>query len=217
MSVLKLYYHPLASYCWKALIALYENNTPFLPVEIDLFDPASAAQLERVWPMKRFPVLEDANRNAIVPESSMVIEYLTLHYPGEFLAIPGDGDGAIEIRTMDRIFDGYVMTPMQAIVADRIRPADAKDPFGVAAARELLATSYAMLETRLAGRNWAAGDSFTLADCSAAPSLYYANKVQPFGTDHPILTAYLHRLEVRPSFARVLKEAEPYLKMFPAG
>lgn len=216
MSALKLYYHPLSSYCWKALIALYENNTPFQAVEIDLGNPESAAQLEKVWPLKRFPVLEDPARHAVVPEATMIIEYLTLHHPGEFLAVPGDGDVAIEIRLMDRIFDNYVMTPMQAVIADIIRPEGAnKDPWGVAKSRALLASSYRVLEARLAGRNWAAGDSFTLADCAAFPALYYANRVVSFGTDHPILSAYLHRLETRPSIARVLKEAGPYLHMFP--
>lgn len=214
MSALKLYYHPLSSYCWKALIAFYENNTPFVPAITD--DAESWGRLAAIWPAKRFPVLEDAGR--IVPESSVIIEYLALHHPGEFLPIPADGDAALEIRLMDRLFDNYVMTPVQAIVAERIRPEGAnKDPHGVAKSRDMLATSYSLLETRLAGRSWAAGDAFTLADCAAAPSLYYANKVAPFGDSYPILAAYLNRLQVRPSIARVLKEAEPYLHMFPEG
>lgn len=214
MTALKLHYHPLSSYCWKALIAFYENDTP---VELVMTDDAESwGRLAAIWPAKRIPVLVDGDR--IVPEVSIIIEYLALRHPGEFLSIPADSDSALEIRLMDRLFDNYVMTPMQNIVADRIRPEGAnKDPHGVATARTTLATSYALLETRLAGRNWAAGDAFTLADCAAAPSLYYANKVAPFGDGHPVLSAYLNRLQVRPSFARVLKEAEPYLHMFPEG
>ena len=212
MSALKLHYHPLSSYCWKALIALYENNTPFTPMMTD--DAESWDRLAAIWPVRKFPVLEDSGR--IVPETSVIIEYLALHHPGEFLPLPTDEDAALEVRLMDRLFDNYVMTPMQTIVADRIRPADAnRDPYGVTKARERLAVSYGLLETRLAGRSWAAGDAFTLADCAAFPSLFYANKVVPLADDHPVLSAYLNRLHVRPSVARVFKEAEPYLSMFP--
>lgn len=214
MSTLKLYYHPLSSYCWKVLIALYENDTAFDPVMTD--DAESWGRLAAVWPAKRFPVLDDSGR--IVPETSIIIEYLAVHHPGEFLPIPAETEAALEVRLMDRLFDNYVMTPIQTIVADRIRPEGAnRDPFGVARARELLATSYGLLESRLAGRNWAAGDAFTLADCAAMPSLFYANKVAPFAEDYPILTAYLSRLQLRSSVTRVLREAEPYLHMFPEG
>ena len=214
MSHLKLYYHPLSSYCWKALIAFYENNTPFEPVLTH--DAESWDHLAALWPIRKFPLLQDDSRDTIVAESSIVIEYLSLHYPGEFLPIPADADAALEVRFLDRLFDHYVMDPMASIVGDRIRPEDAnKDPFGVAKWRAQLATSYDVLEKRLAGRSWAAGDSFTLADCTAFPSLYYANRAVPLGDNHPILTAYLNRLHTRPSIARVFKEAEPYLHMFP--
>lgn len=212
MSTLKLYYHPLSSYCWKALIALYENDTPFEPVMTD--DAERWARLAAIWPAKRFPVLVDGEQ--VVPETSIIIEYLVLHHPGAFLAIPSGTDAALEVRLMDRLFDNYVMTPIQNIVADRIRPEGVnKDPHGVSRNGEMLATSYALLEARLAGRNWAAGDTFTLADCAAFPALFYANKVAPFGDEYPVLSAYLNRLKARPSIARVLKEAEPYLHMFP--
>lgn len=214
MNELKLHYHPISSYCWKAIIAFYENNTPFTPILVE--DAAGWEQVASLWPAKKFPLLEDPARGAVVPEASIIIEYLSLHYPGEFLSMPADGDTALEVRLMDRIFDNYVMTPMASIIADIIRPEGAnKDPYGVAQHRERLATSYDLLEKRLAGRNWAAGDSFTLADCAAFPALYYANRLVPIGDDRPILSAYLNRLQVRPSIARVFAEAEPYLHMFP--
>ncbi|MGE0776151.1 MAG: glutathione S-transferase family protein [Sphingomonadaceae bacterium] len=214
MSELKLHYHPLSSYCWKAIIAFYENNTPFTPILVE--DAAGWAKVAALWPIKKFPLLEDVDRDVVVPEASIIIEYLALHYPGEFLSIPADDDAALEVRLMDRIFDNYVMTPMGSIVADIIRPDSAnKDPYGVAQARERLATSYDLLEKRLAGRSWAAGDTFSLADCAAFPALYYANRLVPIGDDRPILTAYLNRLQTRPSIARVFAEAEPFLHMFP--
>jgi glutathione S-transferase len=215
MSGLKLYYHPLSSYCWKVLIALYENGTPFTPFQVDFGDPVAQAALKAVWPMQRFPVLEDETRGISIPETSVVIEYLALHYPGAFMPIPEDADLAIEVRLLDRIFDGFVMTPMQTVVFNRLRPSENKDVIGEIRAREGLAKVYALLEDRLAGRKWAAGDDFTLADCAAAPSLYYADKVVPLRSDHPILGGYLARLEARPSFARVLREAAPYAHMFP--
>ncbi len=214
MNELKLYYHPLSSYCWKAIIAFYENNTHFEPVLTH--DAESWDRLAELWPIRKFPLLKDDARDAIVAESSIIIEYLSQYYPGEFLPIPADADAALEVRFLDRLFDHYVMDPMASIVGDRIRPQDAnKDPFGVAKWQAQLATSYDVLEKRLAGRSWAAGDTFTLADCGAFPSLYYGNRAVPIGDDRPILTSYLNRLQTRPSIARVFKEAEPYLHMFP--
>lgn len=216
MSGLTLYYHPLSSYCWKVLIALEEGGTPFTPFQVDMDNPQAHAALTQAWPMGRFPVLVDANRAVILPESSSIIEYLALHYPGAFTPIPAAPDAAIEVRLMDRIFDNYVMTPMQTIVFDRIRPEEARDPFGVGRAREMLDKSYAMLEARLTGRRWAAGDDFTLADCAGLPALFYADKVVPFRIGHPVLADYLARLECRPSVSRVLKAAAPYFAMFPS-
>jgi glutathione S-transferase len=214
MSELKLHYHPLSSYCWKAIIAFYENNTPFTPILVE--DAEGWGKVAALWPIKKFPLLEDVDRDVVVPEASIIIEYLGLHYPGEFLSVPVDGDTALEVRLMDRIFDNYVMNPMASIVADIIRPEEAnKDPFGVTQSRERLATSYDLLEKRLSGRNWAAGDTFSLADCGAFPALYYANRLVPIGDDRPILSAYLSRLQSRPSIARIFAEAEPFLHMFP--
>lgn len=212
---LKLYYHPLASFCWKVLIALYENDVAFEPVVIDLLDPESASKLRAVWPILKFPVLRDEARNHTVAESTIVIEYLDAHYEGPVRFIPASADPAWQARMWDRFLDAYVHEQMQRIVGDALRPEDAKDPTGVAQARQQLRQSYDVLEARMAEREWAAGDSFGLADCAAAPSLFYANIVEPFSGSHRSLTAYLARLMRRPSVARVLEEAEPSFPMFP--
>lgn len=212
---LALYYHPLASFCWKALIALYENDTPFEPRLVDLGDAASRSAFERVWPLAKFPVLRDEARGVTVPESGIIIEYLARHYPGEVPLVPADPDRAREARLCERIHDQHVHVHMQKIVVDRLRPADMHDPFGVEEARASLRTAYAMLDADMARRRWAAGEDFGMADCAAAPALYYADKVEPFGDRHANLAAYLERLRQRPSFARVLEEAEPYFAMFP--
>jgi glutathione S-transferase len=213
---LTLHMHPLSSYCWKVLIALYENDTPFEARLLDLSDPAVVAAFKALWPTAKMPLLRDEARDRTVPETSTIIEYLQTTYPGPVRFIPDEPDSALRTRLMDRLFDLYVMTPMQTIVGDRIRPPDvAKDPYGVAQARKQLAMAYGLLETELAGRTWAAGEDFSLADCAAAPALFYADKVAPLGEHHPKVSAYLDRLLARPSFARVLREAEPYFAMFP--
>ncbi|MBO9708385.1 MAG: glutathione S-transferase family protein [Caulobacter sp.] len=206
--------HPLSSYCWKALIALYENGTPFEPRIIDFYDPDSAAAFRGLWPIAKMPVLEDTARGRVVPEGSIVIEYLQAFYPGPVEFVPADPEAALEVRLADRLFDLHVQDFLQRIVGDRIRPADAKDPFGLADAHARLKTSYGVIEDRMRTRTWAAGDTFSMADCAAAPALYYADKVSPI--EGPATRAYLERLKDRPSFARVLKEAEPYFAMFPS-
>ena len=210
---LKLYYHPLASFCWKALIALYENQTPFIPHLVDLGDPAARAAFNALSPFGKMPLLADGE--TLVFEASMVIEHLALHHPGEVSLIPRDPLAALPVRQRDRVFDLYVQEPMQKIVGDRLRPAGSKDPTGLVQARATLRSAYALIETWLAQGPWAAGETFTLADCAAAPALHYANLVEPFGDDLPNTTAYLARLKARPSFARVLAEAEPYKHFFP--
>jgi len=211
---LTLHFHPLASFCWKALIALYENDTPFRPNEVNLGDPTERAALLKLWPIGKFPVLSDDARKETVPESTVIIEYLDRHYPGPTRFLSADPDVALKTRLRDRFFDLYVHLPMQKIVGDRLRPAGAKDPHGVAEARAQLRTSYAMIETQMAAGGWAMGSDFSLADCAASPSLFYGNQVEPFG-EFKNVSAYLERLEARPSFARVLKEAEPYFQFFP--
>jgi glutathione S-transferase len=212
---LKLYYHPLASFCWKALIALYETGTPFEPIIVDLGDAASRAEFLKVWPLGKFPVLRDEEAGRTTPESSIIIEYLAQHHPGRTQLVPADADEAREVGLLDRFHDFYVQEPMQKIVGDRLRPADQKDPYGVAQARRQLATSYGVIDRDMAARTWATGDAFTMADCAAGPALFYADKVLPFGDEHRNVAAYLGRLIERPSFARVLDEAQPYFKMFP--
>ena len=212
---LTLYFHPLASFCWKPLIALYENDTPFEQVLVDLGNAESRAAFLAVWPIGKFPVLRDEARGKTVPESSIIIEYLALHYPGPSVLLPSDRDLARETRLLDRFYDSYVMEHMQKVVGDRIRPDGKRDPFGVEQAKAALRTSYSVCEQALAGKAWAMGDDFSMADCSAAPALYYADKVVPLGDAHPNTAAYLRRLCARPSFARVLREAEPYFKLFP--
>jgi glutathione S-transferase len=211
---LTLYYHPLASFCWKALIPLYENGTPFDGHVVDLMDQASAAAFKKIWPIGRFPVLRDEARDRTVPESSTIIEYLDRHYPGRVRLVPQEPDLARETRFRDRFYDLYVHEPMQKIVTDNLRPAGRSDPHGVEAARELLRTSLGMIDTEMASRTWAMGEAFTMADCAASPALFYADKVMPLAA-FPNAAAYLQRLKERPSFARVLSEAEPYFKLFP--
>ena len=212
---LALHFHPLASYCWKALIALYENDVPFTPNLVDLGNPAERAALVKLWGIGKFPVLQDDARGEIVPESSIIIEYLDRHHGGRTRLIPADPDKALQVRLRDRFFDLYVHLPMQKVVVDRMRPDGKRDPHGVEEARAQLKTSYAMVEQQMAGGGWAIGADFTLADCAAAPSLFYANMAEPFGDSHRNVAAYLERLKARPSVARVLKEAEPYFHMVP--
>ena len=213
--MLRLHFHPLSSFCWKVLIPLYENETSFEPVLVDLGDEASRAAFLKVWPIGKFPVLEDTGRGEIVPESTIIIDYLDQYYPGSTRFTPTDPELAWRTRLWDRFFDLRVHEQMQRIVADRNRSADQKDPFGVALARQQLVTAYAVLEREAAGRTWFSGDEFGLADCAATPALYYANRVQPLGPEHASVRAYLDRLMARPAFTRVFEEAGPYLQFFP--
>jgi glutathione S-transferase len=212
---LTLYFHPLASYCHKVLISLYENDTPFTANIVDLSSESERAALLKLWPIGKFPVLRDDARGRTVPESSVIIEYLDRYYPGRTQFIAADAEFGWQARLRDRFYDNYVHEPMQKIVGDRLRPEGKKDPQGVEEARARLRTSYGMIDQEMADRMWAMGDAFGLADCAAAPALFYANEVMPFGADHANLAAYFARLKARPSYARVLKEAEPYFAMFP--
>jgi glutathione S-transferase len=212
---LRLYFHPLSSYCHKVLIALYENDTRFEPVLVNLGDETERAALLKLWPVGKFPVLRDDERNVTVPESTVIIEYLDRHYPGATHLIPSEAEAARQTRLRDRFYDLHVHEPMQKIVGDRLRPEGRKDPHGVEEAKSRLKTSLGMIDSEMASRAWAMGEAFSLADCAAAPPLFYANEVMPFGDTHPNVAAYLKRLKARPSYARVLKEAEPYFAMFP--
>jgi len=210
-----LLYHPLSSYCMKAVTALYESGTPFTPKTVNLQDPDERAALLELYPVGKFPVLRDDDRDLTVPESTIIIEHLAQQHPAAASLVPSDPKLALAVRAQDRFYDLYVHNQMQTVVGDRLRPANAKDPTGVGAARARLATSYDMIERDMAGKVWSIGDQFTMADCAAAPALFYANKVQPFEDTHPNLVAYLGRLSERPSFKRVLDEAQPYMKFFP--
>ena len=212
---MRLYFHPLASFCHKALIALYEGGTPFEPVIVDLNDEASRAALMEVWPMAKMPVLRDEARGHTVTESTIIIEYLDTHYPAGTRFVPADGERAWQTRMWDRFYDHFVQEPMQKIVTDRLRPEGKNDLFGVEQAEVQLHGAYREIERRLGPQMWMMGDAFTLADCAAAPALFYANTVVPFGGAYKHLSAYLNRLMVRPSYRRLLEEAEPYFALFP--
>lgn len=210
---LKLYAHPFSSYCQKVLIALYENGTPF---EFRMLGSADAdAELAALWPLKKMPVLVDAGRT--VMESSIIIEHLALHHPGPVKLLPDDPRACLDVRFMDRFLDNYVMTPMQKIVGDSLRAPEHRDPYGVDEARKLLDISYRWLDRLLAGREWAAGGSFSLADCAAAPALFYADWAHPVAAECSNVRRYRQRLLARPSFARAVDEARPFRQYFPLG
>jgi glutathione S-transferase len=211
---LHLYYHPFSSFCQKVLIALYEKALPFERHVIDLTEPESRAELERVWKLVKFPVLRDEARRVTVPETTLIIEYLDAHYPGTTQLVPEDGDAALQVRIWDRFFDNYVEVPMQKGMLDRFRPEGANDPHGVEEAKALLAKAYAFAEAELGRGEWIAGSQFSLADCAAAPALFYSNLVQPL-TGYPGLDDYFRRLMARPSFARVVDEARPFRHFLP--
>lgn len=212
---MKLYAHPFSSYCQKVLIALYENDTPFELHFLAPDDPEVNAELASLWPLRKMPVLVDVGRTWM--EASVIVEYLGLHHPGPVRLLPADPSAALEVRLLDRIFDNYVMSPVQRIVGDSLRAEADRDPVGVAEARGVLDASYAWLDAHLAGREWAAGGDFSLADCAAAPSLFYADWTHEIDTAHQNLRAYRQRLLERPSFARAVDEARPYRPLFPLG
>jgi len=212
---LKLYFHPLSSFCQKALIALYENDTPFEPHVVNLMEAAEAAAFKAIWPIGRFPVLRDDAKDRTIPESSIIIEYLDQHHPGRTRFLPGDPVLARETRMRDRFFDLYVNTPVQKIVTDKLRPAGMNDAHGVQQARQQLQTALGLIEQDIAGKTWAMGEAFSMADCAAAPALFYADKVMPFAGTHKNTAAYFGRLMERASYARALREAQPYFAMFP--
>lgn len=212
---LQLFGHPFSSYTMKALIALYENETPFDFRALGPDQPENSAELSRRWPIARFPMLVDGETTVI--ETSAIIEHLAAFHPGPVKLIPADMKEAVPIRMLDRVFDSHVMTPMQTIVSDARRPDDVRDPYGVSQAKTALETIYAWLDHALAGRRWAAGDAFSMADAAAAPALFYADWAHPIGEDRTTLKAYRARLLTRPSFARCIENARPYRPFFPLG
>lgn len=212
---LQLFAHPFSSYCQKALIALYENATPFRMRLLEPSEPATMQEFAALWPIKRFPVLLDGDRSVF--EASCIIEYLGLHHPGPVRLLPDDPQAALEVRMLDRFFDNYISTPQQKIIFDCIRPEAVRDPHGVVEARAMLDTAYAWLDQHMQGRTWASGDNFSLADCGAAPFLFYADWTHAIGDRFPNVLVYRKRLLARPSFARAVDEARPYRGYFPLG
>src|SRR3712207_5692970 len=201
---LTLHYHPFSSFCQKVLVALYEREVPFEGIVVDPSHPERKAAFERLWPMAKFPVLRDEGRNATVPESSLIVEYLDRIHPGPPPMLPADPDLALKVRLWDRFFDHYVEHPLQKVVGDALRPEAVRDPHGVEEAGTTLERAYDLLEDKLPeGGTWMTGEAFTLADCGAAPALFYANMVRPFA-GRPRLADYYGRLRERPSFARAV-------------
>ncbi|MBX3593537.1 glutathione S-transferase family protein [Sphingomonas sp.] len=198
-----LYGHPFSSYCQKALIALYETDTAF---DFRILGPDEAvnAQFAALWPLGRFPILDDDGE--LVVEASIIVEHVAPHFV----------NGGREARMLDRIFDNYVMTPMQKIVGDALRPDGSRDPHGVAEARATLDKAYGWIDAHMAGRQWAAGE-FGLADCAAAPALFYADWAHPIPARCAALRDYRRRLNARPSFARAIDAARPFRALFPLG
>jgi glutathione S-transferase len=216
MMALTLYFHPLSSFCQKALIALYENGTPFTPQKVDLMDEKESAAFKQLWPVGKFPVLRDEKNGKTIPESTSIIEYLAQHYPGPVQLVPKDPDAALTVRAQDRFYDLNVHLLTQKVITVRLRPAGQNDTFGVEHARGLLQTALSIIDKDMAKKTWATGDAFTMADCAAAPTLFYTNRaVKPLAGTFDNVAAYLDRLMKRPSYARALKEAEPFLKYVP--
>jgi glutathione S-transferase len=210
-TTLRLYYHPLSSFCHKVLIALYENNIEFERRIIDFGNEADRAELQAIWPFNKFPVIRDHARKRDVAESTAIIEYLNHYFAGGHALIPSDWEAAFEVRFWDRVFDNYVHRPMQQIVSGRLKGNHAD----LANERATLATAYSMIDQHVSSKTWVCGEHFSMADCAAAPALFYASTLQPFPDKFQHLIAYLDRLTKRPSFARVLEEAKPYFSMYP--
>ncbi|TWI61905.1 glutathione S-transferase [Pseudoduganella lurida] len=212
---LSLYAHPFSSYCQKVLVALYEHDLPFTLRPVNAGDAAADEEFAERWPMRHMPLLTDGPRSVV--EASIIIEYLERYRQDAPPLLPAEADSALQVRFLDRFFDNYVMTPMQRIVYDHVRAEGEHDPRGVADARAMLERSYAWLDAQLAGRYWVAGDAFTLADCAAAPALFYADWVHPIPAQLANTAGYRARLLARPSFARAVDEARPYRRFFPPG
>jgi glutathione S-transferase len=212
---LALYGHPFSSYTQKVLTALYENGTPFEFRSLGPDTPQHAAEWLRRWPIAKFPLLVDGERS--VAETSIIIEHLQLAHPGPVRLLPADPTAALDVRLLDRFFDLHVMTPMQHAVAGALTGDPVKRQEAMAHAVDKLERAYAWLEGQLAGRTWAAGPDFTLADCAAAPSLFYADWTHRIPETFPVLRAYRARLLARPSFARAVEEARPFRPLFPLG
>lgn len=212
---LTLHLHPLSSFCHKVLIGLYENGTPFTPQTVSIADGVASDDFLKLSPFGKIPALEDSTRRRVVNETSVILEYLDMHYPGAARLIPRDPDAAIDVRMWDRFLDSYLHQPMQRITAERMRPDGNKDPFGENEARKSVRRAYDVLEKQLGDNAYAGGSAFSLADCAAAPALFYLQASEPFADSHPRIARYFEALFARPSYARALAEAKPFLQYFP--
>jgi glutathione S-transferase len=212
---LALYGHPFSSYTQKVLVALYENAVPFEFRCLGPDTPQHTAEWLRRWPLGKFPLLVDGERSVV--ETTIIIEYLQLARPGPVRLLPADSMAALDVRFLDRFFDLHVMQWVQHAVDGALTGDPVKRGEGLALAARKLELAYAWLEERLAGRAWAAGDDFTLADCAAAPALFYADWTQQIPETRPVLRAYRARLLARPSFARAVNEAREFRPLFPLG
>jgi len=212
---MQIYGHPFSSYTQKALAALYENGTPFEFLCLSPENPGILAEFGERWPIRRFPMLVEGDRQ--VMEATSIIEYLDVHHPGPARLIPAGADAAVEVRMLDRFFDNYIQASQQKVVFNQLRPEADRDPYGVAEARRMLDTAYAWLDRHMAGREWATGDAFSLADCAAAPALFYADWTHRIDGKFANVHAYRVRLLARPSFARCVEEGRPYRSFFPLG
>jgi glutathione S-transferase len=208
---LTLYYHPLSSFCHKVLVALYESGTEFDRRIINLGDDKDRAELLAVSPIGKFPAIRDHVRNRDLAETTIIIEYLDHFFASERALIPREWEDAFQVRLWDRLFDNYLQVPMQQIVADRMRGGKGD----ITRERATLDTAYGMIDNQMADGPWVAGRNFSMADCAAAPALFYAGIIQPFPEGHHRLRAYFDRLMERPSVQRVMEEAKPYFALFP--
>jgi glutathione S-transferase len=211
--MLTLYGHPISSYTWKVLTALYENGTPFEPITVD---QNTYADFIAKWPMGKFPILLDTDRKRMITETSVIIEYLDRYYPGPAPLLPNDFDTALEVRRWDRVFD-HMNTTLTKLVIDNIRPEGQRDPYGVEEARRIMGGIYTVVEAQLRDGGFIVGDTFTMADCSAAPALWYGTRNAPLEGQFPRIAAYLERLKARPTFARAVRESKPLFHMYPGA
>nr|WP_283938307.1 glutathione S-transferase family protein [Sphingomonas brevis] len=209
-----LYGHPFSSYCWKVQIPLDADGTPYTYKNIDPSNPGVMDELRSLWPIGKFPVLVDDGR--LIAETSCIIEYLQTHHPGPNVWIP-DGEDGLRVRFLDRFFDLHIQGNMQPSVNHALRPEGCGDSYGAEKGLKALRIAYDWLEENLPDSEWAAGDRFTLADCAAAPALFYADWVDEIGDGRPRLKAYRARLLAHPAVSKSVEGARPYRPYFPLG